>query len=334
MKDLVKINRFILFDTSIASENGGDSIIMDSCKDIMYHLFPESYFCSIPTHDNLGKIALIKIQEAGLSIVCGTNLLSSDVLRRSIRQWKLRYSDIKYLNNVCLLGVGWKDYQSPPTGVTKMIYHSLLNNGNLHSVRDKYTEAQLRKIGIHNVIYTACPTMWRLDEKHCREIPVKKSNSVVTTLTNYRPDPEKDLFMLENLCDNYEKVYLWLQAFEDIAYMQNIKLNSKVRIIGVNLRQFNELLDNEDIDYVGTRLHAGIRALQMKKRAIIVSCDNRAAELSKDTGLPIIERADLEETLKERIHAEIPTQITLPLENINIWKKKMIHNEILKSSES
>ena len=62
--------------------------------------------------------------------------------------------------------------------------------------------------------------------------------------------------------------------------VQNIKIN--LEIISPNLRSFDFILENEDIDYVGTRLHAGIRAVQKSVRTFIVTIDNRAKEISKD----------------------------------------------------
>ena len=44
---------------------------------------------------------------------------------------------------------------------------------------------------------------------------------------------------------------------------------------------------------VGTRLHAGIRALQKGNQALILSVDNRATEINKDINIPVISRFDL-----------------------------------------
>ena len=48
------------------------------------------------------------------------------------------------------------------------------------------------------------------------------------------------------------------------------------------LEAFDNLLESEiDLDYIGTRLHAGIRAIQKKRRSIIIGVDNRALEMQK-----------------------------------------------------
>ena len=55
---------------------------------------------------------------------------------------------------------------------------------------------------------------------------------------------------------------------------------------------------------------------------MIISIDNRARAISKDTNLPIIERNDIENSLEQWINSEHETIISLPEENIRMWKKQ------------
>ena len=307
-----------VLDTSIASENLGDKIIMDYCGGILEELFPQAFFAAFPTHDILGPASRNKINQSDLAVVCGTNLLSSNM--NQYNQWKIDMKDAKYLSDVCLLGVGWWQYQDTPNRYTQKLLKAVLDNGHLHSVRDAYTEKQLRSIGITNVVNTACPTMWKLTKEHCKQIPQAKTNTVVTTLTSYAKNPELDKKMLEILCSQYEKVVLWLQASDDRTYLQELGMENRVEILAPSLRLYDRLLQEEDIDYVGTRLHGGIRALNYKRRAIIIAVDNRAIEIGHDTGLPVIKREDIEGNLAEMIQSEFETEITLPEENIAKWK--------------
>jgi len=81
------------------------------------------------------------------------------------------------------------------------------------------------------------------------------------------------------------------------------------------------VLESEsNLDFVGTRLHAGIHALNLGHRTIIVAIDNRAKEMGKDTNLPIISREDVIDKLEGMINSEIKTEILLPKENIKRWK--------------
>jgi polysaccharide pyruvyl transferase WcaK-like protein len=91
-------------------------------------------------------------------------------------------------------------------------------------------------------------------------------------------------------------------------------------------------LDNHDIDYVGTRLHAGIRALQKKRRAIIIAIDNRAIEKQKDFNLTIINR-DKIDYLKDKILSSFNTDIRIPVSNIDLWKKQFVEKVINKNED-
>lgn len=52
------------------------------------------------------------------------------------------------------------------------------------------------------------------------------------------------------------------------------------------------------MDFVGTRLHGGIRAMQHKQRAIIIEIDNRAKEIS----------------------SRFENDIQIPFDKVNQWK--------------
>ena len=71
--------------------------------------------------------------------------------------------------------------------------------------------------------------------------------------------------------------------------------------------------------YVGTRLHGGIYALRHKKRAIIISIDERAQSISADTGLITIEKNDLGR-LPALINSEFETKLRIPFDEIARWK--------------
>ena len=315
------MRNIVIYDTSIASENGGDHIIMDYCMNFLMTLTDLAFFTHLPTHDTIGKVGRQKIKNSDLSIVCGTNLLTSHALR--YRQWKYKFLDVFYMKNVQLMGVGWWQYQNDPDPYTKWIYKKILDNGKLHSVRDRYTEEKLKKMGI-NAIYTACPTMWGLTQEHCAQIRKEKANSVITTLTDYKKNMTLDKKLFDILHANYNKVYFWGQSFDDYEILKMLGEKDKVSIIGPGVPAFDSVLEQEDIEYIGTRLHGGIRALNHKRRAIIIACDNRATEIGKDTGLPIIERNQIEEKLYAMINSSFDTVINLPTENIRKWKASVL----------
>ena len=81
---------------------------------------------------------------------------------------------------------------------------------------------------------------------------------------------------------------------------------------------FSEVLSRPDIEYVGTRLHAGMFAMQHKKRTIILAIDNRVRDMKKVYDLHVIERKEIEK-LDDMIESTLPTDIRLKQENIDLW---------------
>ena len=87
------------------------------------------------------------------------------------------------------------------------------------------------------------------------------------------------------------------------------------------------MLAIDDLDYVGTRLHAGIRALSKGHRSLVISIDNRAECIGADTGLPVLRREDVMIALAEKVHSQIRAEIRMPWENIQKFRESVIENE-------
>lgn len=317
-----KTKKITILDTSIGTLNLGDEIIVDSVKRELRTIFQgNTMFVNAPTHEKISRYTckhLIKASE--YSFVAGTNLLRSNhnIVRGS--QWKINILDAMRFTNVLLMGVGWGSYEKSPNFTTKLLYKSALTGEYFHSVRDNYTKNKLASIGIKNVLNTGCPTMWQLTKEHCMEIPQKKAKSVVFTLTDYDKNPEKDKQLIEILKSNYEKVYFWIQGSNDFEYVKT--LCNEIEFLEPQLVAFDNLLESDkDIEYVGTRLHAGIRALQKKRRSIIIGIDNRAIEKQKDFNINVINREDINQ-LDNYINGNIITDINLDLKVINDWKNQ------------
>ncbi len=313
--------KIIEFRPSISSENVGDHIIQNYITEIMNDIFDEHLTVTMPTRSKLTKANYNHLNSADYKFVCGTNLLASNM--RTRKQWNLSIEDAFKLQDVILFGAGWWQYQKEPDTYTKWLLKSILNPKILHSVRDSYTEQQLRAAGINNVINTACPTMWSLTEEKCERIPRRKADSVVTTLTNYMNNDELDSWLLEVLLKNYKKVYVWLQAIEDYEQLKRLGFDKRVEIVAPTMSAYDEVLEGE-VDYIGTRLHGGIHALNKERRCLIIAVDNRAVEISKDTNLPVIPREDIVEKLEMKINESSEIKISLPIDNINLWKSQFI----------
>lgn len=315
-----------VFNTAVHSDNQGDHIIMHYCRKFLNEYFPEYTQIDISTHRVPSAEEEQKIQGTKYRLVCGTNLLTSH-----IEQWwnwmlpggwraKTRY------RNVVLLGVGWGGYQDECSDYSRMIYRTMLNPRLLHSVRDQYTLNKLQQAGFKNVINTGCPTTWALTPEFCRGIPQQKAGEVVTTITDYRRDPQRDNEMLAILSRNYSHVYLWLQGKQDGAYLQTLDLPANLTIIPASLEAYEEVLRKGGVDYVGTRLHAGIHALNYGIRSIILAVDNRATEMGRDVNLPVILRQEISGELEKKINSEFATEIRINQENIDKFKAQFQTN--------
>lgn len=313
------MNRITVFDTSVCTENVGDEIIMDCVNKQLRDMFKKTMFLRVPTHEKITKISYLRMKKTQLGFVGGTNLLASN-MRYPINQWNIHIWNTKHMNNVVLMGVGSQNYGDKINWYTKLLYKKALSPKFLHSVRDSYTEMIMKKMGINNVINTGCPTLWSLTEEHCKSIPHKKSQDVICTFTDYNKNEELDRKLAEILFKNYRNVYCWIQGSRDYEYIKSI--SDKFILIDPHLEEYDKILTSDlDLDYVGTRLHAGIRAMQKGRRSIILSIDNRAREMGRDYNLNIIERDDIEK-LEDYINSDFKTDVKLNTENINKWKEQ------------
>ncbi len=311
----------LLFDTAIASTNIGDVIIMDAIVRELTEMFPNACFVNTATHEVIGRTTYRLVNDADYSFVCGTNLLSSNM--NYYNQWKINLFDSISLRDIILMGVGWWQYQRRCNLYTRILLRQILNKSFLHAARDEYTVDKLKCAGITNVINTGCPTMWRLTEDYCSTIPTNKANSCVFTLTDYKQNKNADVQVINTIINNYEKTYFWPQGVGDKQYFAALELdNNGIIVVNQGLKAYDNLLSiHSDIDYVGTRLHAGIRAMQHKKRSIILSVDNRSEEIGKDTKLEVLPRAEIER-LSRRIQTPFKTQLQINQKNIEIWKRQ------------
>ena len=215
-----------------------------------------------------------------------------------------------------LVGVGAQKYGQHIGAYTAHIYKRILSSEFMHSVRDSFTEEQIRSVGINNVINTGCPTMWGLTSKKCSKVPSRKGKDVIFTLTDYKPDRKRDQYLIDVLRKEYEDIYFWVQGSRDYEYLKTLDNIESIKIVSPSLQGYDSFLENtKNIDYVGTRLHGGMRALQHEKRTIILGIDNRAIELNKDYNIPVIEQKNLSD-LHNLINDTWGTEIKLPTEAI------------------
>jgi polysaccharide pyruvyl transferase WcaK-like protein len=315
------VKKILLFTPKVSASNVGDAIIYKSCVEEIDDLYPQAFKVDISTHMPVGGRWLKRFNDVDKRFVLGSNILGFS-FPKAAGNWSINPLSIPHLKNSILMGVGWRSYKKSFSSYERFIYKNILENKYVHSVRDSFTQERLKQLGIDS-INTGCPTMWKLDEDHCAKIPTNKSENVIATITDYDRVPERDLQMFNTLIKNYKQVYVWVQGYFDYDYLKELNLLPKVKIINPTLEAYEETLSNLDCDYVGTRLHAGIKALQYKKRSLIISIDNRAIEKGKDFNLPVLSGENMSE-LESKVNSKFPTNIRIPIDNIQKWKNQFI----------
>jgi polysaccharide pyruvyl transferase WcaK-like protein len=323
--------RICLLDPSITSRDGaapnnlGDSIIRESVVLELTDLLPGWDWSFVPTQLPLTPDELQLASSSDLLVVGGTNLLSSHM--QQYRQWQISLDDARSLHRVVLMGVGWWQYQDSPDEYTAAVLGSVLSPVLPQSVRDDYTREKLSSIGLKNTINTSCPTLWRLTPQRLARIPTTKADEALVMLTDYSKDRIADRALLELVLSQYKRVYFWPQGSGDARYIS--ELSQPVNLLDRSLGALEQLLQRpEPIDYIGTRLHGGIKCLQHAKRSLVLGIDNRAAEIAADTGLAVVARKDL-----NRIRAWITdsgaVELKLDHRAIEKWKAELVSGLVL-----
>lgn len=279
----------ILLDPALNTENSGDFIIQAASHRVLEEA--DIPYRSLTTRTRWNRSERELASRASFFVVGGTNLLSSHAI--SYRQWKFGISDLGIMRGrVVTLGVGWWQYQGPPDFVTTKLWRSLLHDRFKHSVRDSYTASKLSSMGVKASV-TGCHTMWGLPPQLPVNFNSKRfaSQTVVATLTDYSKQPALDQWFLQRLHDWFAEVKVWPQGKGDEKYVG--ELGFRETLISPGVGSLNQFLEAPQTVYIGTRLHAGIRALQLGVPTLVIGVDNRAVEISKDFGLPMLPRNSL-----------------------------------------
>lgn len=321
------MDRVICFDTSIGTTNMGDYIIAESCDAQLKDIYENKFVLRFPTHTPVSHwYQNFKRTSGGrynggakYKFVYGTNLLNENMLEPT-PLWNVNIFNAKMSKDAICVGVGMGSKGIKPNLYTRKLLNLLLSKEYIHSTRDERTAEFLRSMGFQ-AINTGCATTWRLTNEHCSTIPKCKAEAVVFTLTDYMQDRELDRFLITTLQRLYNKVYFWIQGIEDYAYFTSLGEWNGIQLIPPTLEAYSKILE-EDIDFVGTRLHAGIKALQCRKRTIIIEVDNRASDMKNSINLPTIKRCNLKDELETRIQSEFETKLNIKVDEIEKWRKQ------------
>ena len=316
----------ILFDPGIRSLNKGDEIIMRSAQNELSRagVLEGNYVIHSATHAPIATWVQSSprnprmrfYDNADYKIICGSNLLWKDMFKpRPV--FNVNLLNCRAYRNSILMGVGVGQANSRTNLYTKKLYSKILSKDFVHSTRDKAAADFLIGLG-YKAIDTGCPTMWRFTPEFCADIPQKKAGSVIFTLTDYGRDKENDQKLIDILRDEYKNVFFWIQGAFDLEYFGSFKNTDGITLVSPSVDEYSKVLSENDIDYVGTRLHAGMFAMQHKKRTIILAIDNRVRDMQAAYDLHVVERSGVS-ALPGMIESVLPTDVKLKQDNIDKW---------------
>lgn len=312
------ISSVLIYDVALETDNLGDEIIMQYANKVIQELFPQSTAFHVPTHRVPSLSEYEVIQKSDISLVCGTNMLCPNVDQYNL--WRM--PDIGVMNDlIVFMAIGANSY-GDFTETSSDLYRAISNKQYRQSARDRYTSCKMDEMQIPN-LYTGCVTMWGLTSEVCATIPRKKADQVITTITAHRDKSYLEQFY-RDILDSYDTVYFWPQGDRDLEVFNALSIErDKVIVVPRTLADFESVLRSNQgaIDYVGSRLHGGIHALNHGVRTIVVEVDNRAIEIAKDTNIPSINSKEIA-GLKELIHSELEFNIAMPWDAINEWKSQ------------
>lgn len=320
----------LLLDTSIATANNGDKIIMECVEEELSFITQNRFIYSLPTHVSSfhwyqvlrNSYAIQRYANCEFKFAGGSNMLVKDMLTH-YPQWNINWFNCKPLIGLVLVGVG-AGAGDKSNFYTRKLYRKVLSHDFFHSVRDERSKEYVESLGL-KAINTGCVTMWKLTPDFCKKIPSQKSNTVVFTLTatSNITSYERDQYMIDVLLRQYDCVFFWPQGDKDLKYLQSFKHIDDINVLQANKKAFDDYLTQTDTDYIGTRLHGGIYAMRHARRAIIISIDERAREINKKNNLNCIDTERIIE-LEDKISSTFPTEIKMDYDKINNWRNQFI----------
>ncbi len=321
------MKKIVKFNTSYGTKNMGDFIINDSVNNEMSYLFENNFVVEYGTHTPvthfyqcMNKSGVMSFcNKADYKFIGGTNLLSNNMFR-PWPNWNVNIFNYAPYKGSILIGCGLNGNFKKVNFYTKCLYKRILSKEYIHSVRDDKTKAILENLGF-KAINTGCATLWSLTSDFCRQIKKEKSENVIFTLTDYCKDYDKDQELINILLKEYKNVYFWVQGSEDYDYIKTFKEFNKIKIVNSNLASYQNILMNGNVDYIGTRLHAGIYAMKHKVRSIIIAIDNRTKDMSETYNLVTVERNNINQ-ISSMINRAFETKININEDNINKWKNQ------------
>lgn len=322
-------------DDNLVANNIGDEIIFNAINANFLGNIKELNLHRYTSHRSLTDQELQEVNACEHVFFGGTNIVSVDVCHHSkwLPQRKKFYYLMPGIKKLIFIGVGMNSYSTIAETTylcnlrTKLFYKNILSKDYIHSVRDHQTEEVLKSLGIKNVLFTSCPTLWTVDgdlELNSK----KKTKKCIFALTDYQQDPVRDNKLIKELTDHFEELCFFPQGLNDTNYIKQLdnylKYQKSITILPRTLKYLQDILNKDEYTYIGTRLHLGIFFMNKGIKSLIIGIDNRAVEMKKSVNLPVILPSELH-LITTWINGEkLFGKLHLPFENISKWKNQFI----------
>lgn len=319
------MKNILLLNPAIGTDNIGDYIIHECVAQELAPILANAFVFYLPTHVPAfhsyaiwkNSFAVQKYATCDYKFIGGSNILAKNMATH-YPQWNVNIFNCKPLANSICVGVG-AGAGEHIDAYTTHLYRKILSHSYYHSVRDERSKRYVEDVLGLKAINTGCVTMWALTPDFCAQIPTRKADNVVFTLTARMQTDPYDQMLINTLKREYEHISFWVQGDQDEAYFRKFSNTAGIEIIPPHKSAYEAVLLRNNIEYVGTRLHGGIYALRHKKRAIIISIDERAQSISADTGLITIKK-DALDGLPSLINSEFKTKLNIPFDEISRWR--------------
>lgn len=324
------MENILILDTSIASGNRGDDIIMECTRKELSFLLKDCFELRLPTQVSSfhwyqvlkQSRSLMRFVNCRLKFVGGSNMLAKDMFTH-YPQWNINWFNCMPLQGSILVGVGAGAGDKRSNWYTRHLYNRVLSHKFIHSVRDERSKSYVEnELGL-KALNTGCVTMWELTPEFCKTIPSNKSKKVVFTLTAHEGYDDRYQFLIDSLIKSYQEVFFWPQGIDDYDFFLKLNHIENISILQANKEAYHDYLINNETDYVGTRLHGGIYAMRHRRRAIILAIDERAREINKTNHLNCLDIYNINQ-LPDFINSEFETSVKMDYQAINLWKNQFI----------
>ena len=120
-------------------------------------------------------------------------------------------------------------------------------------------------------------------------------------------------------------MYFWSQTYGGYKTLRSYENCDKIKYIDPELNEYRKFILENDVDYVGTRLHGGVFAMQNKKRAINLSVAHRAEEFDR-YHINVLPQDDIQ-AIDEKINSDFATAVTVDYKIVNEWLSQFLPSE-------